>query len=283
MRVSTSFFSILLVACSHGASVADGVEELVDQGRRALVQGKVDAAIQLATQALAQDAKCAPAFLLRGTGFEAIQQHEKAIADFDSAIKFQADLAEAYNHRGSEQFKLGRFAASLADFDKFLELRPDQFAGHWRRGISCYYAGRFDEGRKQFEGYEKVDTNDVENAIWHYLCTARATSVAEARKRLLKIGADRRVPMMQVYALFAGKMRPEEVLQAVEMGQPAAEQLNQRLFYAHLYLGLYYEVEGDKRLALEHLTHAADDHKIGHYMWDVARVHRDLLRQENKK
>ena len=51
----------------------------------------------------------------------------------------------------------------------------------------------------------------------------------------------------------------------------------------HLYLGLYYEATGDGRLALEHLTKAADDHPFPHYMGDVARVHRDLLRKQAKK
>ena len=62
---------------------------------------------------------------------------------------------------------------SLADFDKFLALRPAEKNGHWKRGISLYYAGRFEDGKKQFEGYENVDTNDVENAVWHFLCNAR--------------------------------------------------------------------------------------------------------------
>jgi len=70
------------------------------------------------------------------------------------------------------------------------------------------------------------------------------------------------------------------VLAAVETGRPSAAERNQRLFYAHLYLGLYYEAAGDQKRALEHLRKAADDHKIGHYMWDVARVHVDLRRRE---
>jgi hypothetical protein len=42
-------------------------------------------------------------------------------------------------------------------------------------------------------------------------------------------------------------------------------------------------VNGDKKTALTHLNKATDDHPFGHYMWDVARVHRDLLRKEQDK
>jgi len=72
-------------------------------------------------------------------------------------------------------------------------------------GITCYYAGKFDEGKKQFEGYEQVDTNDVENAVWRYLCMAKSVGVEKARAQILKIGRDKRKPMMEVYALFAAR------------------------------------------------------------------------------
>jgi len=93
---------------------------------------------------------------------------------------------------------------------------------------------------------------------------------------MLKVGTDRRVPMMRIYSLFRGQAKPEDVLDAVRQGEPKEAERKQRLFYAHLYLGLYFEIQGDKKKALEHLT-AADNLKIGGYMHDVARVHRALL------
>src|SRR5262249_38508866 len=114
-------------------------------------------------------------------------------------------------------------------------------------------------------------------------CYARLVGIDKARKSLLKIGHDKRVPLMVAYDLFAGKAKPEDVLAAVKEGKPAREELKLRLFYAHLYLGLYYEAMGDKKLALEHMTKAADDYKVGGYMWDVARVHRDIRRKEAGK
>ena len=159
------------------------------------------------------------------------------MADFTRALELDPKLTVAYDLRGSEQFKLGHMAASLADFDRFLALRPAAAPGHWKRGITLYYAGKYDAGRQQFEGYEKVDTNDVENAVWHFLCVARKDGVARARASLLKIGKDVRVPMREVYQLFAGKVKPQDVLEAAGKGQPSAQERNSRLFYAHLYLG----------------------------------------------
>ena len=54
--------------------------------------------------------------------------------------------------------------------------------------------------------------------------------------------------------------------------------MDNRLFYAHLYLGLYYDATGDTKLAREHIFKAAA-FKADHYMGDVARVHAGLLKK----
>ena len=259
------------------------VPELLKRARAAHKRGHTDEALKLAAQAIESDPKDAAAYQVRGTILESARKHTEAIADFDKSIALDPKAAEAYNQRGSEHLKLGHFDQAIKDFDKFLELKPAEEPGHWRRGIAYYYAGKFEEGRRQFEGYEKVDNNDVENAVWRFLCMARSSGVDKARNAMMKVGMDRRVPMMEVYALYCGRARPEEVLKAANEGNPPAEQLKERLFYAHLYLGLYHEALGDRKVALEHITKAADDYKIGHYMWDIALVHRDLLRKEAKR
>jgi len=271
---------VLGLAVVLQAPAAETADDLLKEASAAWKKGKTDEALALAGKAIALEPKNAAPLLLRGAVYEALAKHDEAVADFSAALVLDPKSAEAYYRRGSEQFKRGKIAESLADFDKQLELRPDDRPGHWKRGISCYYAGKLEEGKKQFEGYEKVDTNDVENAVWHFLCNARLVGIDKARGQLLKIGKDRRVPMMQVYELFAGKLKPDDVLKAAQEGDPPAKDQNARLFYAHLYLGLYAEAAGDKKKALEHLTEAAEKYKIGHYMWDVARVHAERLKKE---
>ena len=270
---------LLALASTPAALAADTFDELRAKVKAAIDQGKGKEALALADQAVNEEPANPRAYLLRGSVHEWMRNHPGAVADFTKTIELDPKAAEAYNRRGSEHFKLGHIAESIADFDRFLELRPDQVPGHWQRGISYYYADRFEEGWKQFKGYEKVDTNDVENAVWHYLCLARSVGREKARASMLKIGKDRRVPMMEVYALFKGAAKPEDVLAAACAGGPKPDELKRRLFYAHLYLGLYYESLGDKKKTLEHMTRAARDYQIPSYMGDVARVHLELLRK----
>ena len=104
----------------------------------------------------------------------------------------------------------------------------------------------------------------------------------KARAALIPIAADSRVPMMKVHELFAGKATPEDVLKAAESGSPKLEQRNRQLFYAHLYLGLYYEAAGDLAKTREHIYKASTDLTSDEYMGDVARVHAGLLKRQSK-
>lgn len=255
-------------------------EELLAEALSAAQEGRRDEAVDLASQAIQADAQNGQARYVRGLLHEGMNQHAEAVADFTAAIKLDPDRADSYDHRGSEQLKRGHAKQAIADFDRAIELDPPREAGHWRRGIAYYFAGQYQAGAKQFEGYQTVDDNDVENAVWRFLCTARDQGVAPARKALLKIKQDRRVPMMEVYGLFAGKSKPDAVLAAARAGDPAPAELKQRLFYAEYYLGLYDEATGDDQAARRHMEAAVKNKLAGHYMWDIAKVHLDLLKKK---
>jgi lipoprotein NlpI len=205
-------------------------------------------------------------------------EHEAAIAKLSEAIQANPALSIAWYLRGREHFRAGKIAESVADFDKYVQLEPQSENRQWERGISYYYAGEFAKGAKQFEDYQKFHDQDVENSVWRYLCVARSNGVENAKANLLPITEDRRVPMMQVYGLYQGKLKPEDVLAAANANPPNADMHNERLFYAHLYIGLWHEAAGNAELAKKHILEA-DKRKIGHYMWDVAHVHAQRLKK----
>lgn len=237
----------------------------------------LEARLKAATAAVEANPKDPDAYRLRAAVHSARDDHESAIADLDRALALAPDSAGLYDERGSQHFMAGHIEDSIRDFDRAIALRPELEKGHWKRGISYYYAARYDDGRRQFEGYQQVDDNDVENAVWRFLCMARGDTLQAARQAILPIRQDRRVPMMTVYDLFRGTAKVSDVFAACQAGSPSPDQLNQRLFYAHLYVGLYEEAAGDAQAARENLT-AAVKHRIAHYMWDVARVHAARLK-----
>ncbi len=280
MKLSSKYTALLLLTpIVLAAALAQGDEPVsLDAAQTAYSQGRLAVARQLATKIIEAGSPPAEAYALRAACSSAAGDHAAAVADFDELVKLEPRSSQVYDARGSEQFMLGQFAASIADFDRAIDLQPSLERGHWKRGISYYYAGRYADGQKQFEGYQQVDGNDVENAVWRFLCMARSQGVEKARKDILLIRNDGRVPMMQIYALYSGQGTEQAVSDAVAAGDPSPAELNARQFYAELYLGLYAEATGDKLAAQRHIA-AAEKHKISHYMWDVARVHADSLRK----
>lgn len=278
-RASVRNATLVLLFAFPSVLRADS-ETMLGQAKDAWQRRDYEGAITLAGKAITANPKDPICRLLRGQMYSQLGKHTEAIADLDSCIKLDPKLAVAYDLRGSELFKQAKIAESLADFDRFLQLNPQAAPEHWKRGISLYYLGKYAEGAKQFNAYEKVDTNDVENAVWHFMCNARAVGEARARQEILKIGRDRRVPLMEVYALFKGEAKPADVLAAANAGNVSAERRKDQLFYAHLYLGLYYDMLKDTPKALEHLDLAAGKYRLGHYMGDVADVHAQLLRKK---
>ncbi len=203
--------------------------------------------------------------------------YQRSVQQLSAVIERSPKSAIAWYLRGRANFCLGKVEESLADFDKYLQLDPQAKNRLWERGISAYYAGQYEQGAKQFEDYQKFHDQDVENSVWRYLCVARHSSVEKARETLLPITHDPRVPMMEIYELFRGKLKPDDVLKAANENPPNREMLNQRLFYAHLYIGLWHEAAGDAVKAKLHIAEA-EKRKIAHYMWDVAHVHAERLR-----
>ena len=199
--------------------------------------------------------------------------------------KAEVESAQFLHRRGTEHFFAGRIAESLKDWDRVVKMVPQQAPHHWQRGIALYYAGRFREGVAQFESHQTVNGTDVENAVWHFICAVHTEggSAKKAQKAIYPYAGDRRIPLKEVHALFAGDGSPKEVLAAANKNP--SDEISQRnhLCYAHLYLGLYYEAFGDLKKTVHHMSKAAVDYKMDHYMGKVAQIHYRRLQQAPKK
>ena len=73
-----------------------------------------------------------------------------------------------------------------------------------------------------FISHRTVNPDDVENAAWHFLCVARAESPEAARKQMLPVGPDARLPMREVYQMFQGRMTQAQVMKAAGVGSLGA-------------------------------------------------------------
>lgn len=241
--------------------------------------------VSLASCSRAKDSELAPEVAKQV--MEAFQSE-----DFDRVVELTQGIvgdsqwrqvrATAFQRRGEKRFFDGKIKEAIADFDEVVALYPEQDPHHWQRGIGYYYAGEYEKGKAQFERHQTVNPQDVENAVWHFLCAVRAPggNVEEARQALIPIDRDFRVPMKQVHDLFAGRGDADAVLEAARRNKDSSAALSDlersHLCYAHLYLGLYFEALGEDAKSAEHIRKAAYEFPTDHYMGKTAQVHAKL-------
>jgi len=210
----------------------------------------------------------------QGEDFDEVIALTEAIGEGSPWVRIRANSLQ---RRGELRFFEADIGGAIADFDEFLRWFPERDPQHWQRGLAYYYAEEYEKGKAQFERHQTVNTQDVENAVWHFLCTVRMPggSVEKAREEFIPIQRDRRVPMMEVHALFAGDGSVEEVLEAAKPqdAETLSEAERNHLCYAHLYLALYFEALGDEEAMARHIRLAAYRYPMDHYMGRTARVH----------
>lgn len=257
------------------------MDEWMRKAQSEYFKGNLDEAIKIMDQALESQPDSYQGRFSRARLLVTARRFNEAISDYNALIEKAPQNAIVYHHRGEAHFRSGALTPAFKDFNEFLRQSPLYAPQHWQRGIVCYYLGNYKEGVEQFETHQTVNPSDVENAVWHFMCLARLEDPASARKRLIPIGDDSRVPMMEIYELFKGNGSVEEVLAAARKGKDtlSEDQWRNQMFYAYQYIGLYYEAYGLDQNASQAMKKAATEFAMDHYMGDVARVHWGLMQK----
>jgi tetratricopeptide (TPR) repeat protein len=77
----------------------------------------------------------AEAYLMRGDDFSEIQEYDRAILDYDQAIRLKPDYAEAHNNRGYAYYWKGDATHAIADYSQAIELRPNRVSSFPSPGL----------------------------------------------------------------------------------------------------------------------------------------------------
>jgi lipoprotein NlpI len=199
-----------------------------DAERCATVSGQPDLAIKHCTRAI-ESGKVAGEDLAklhynRGIEWAAKGEHQRAIADYDSAIRLDPKFAEAYFNRGhawanrgdpdraiadygaairlnpkdpaalasraAEWLLKGEHARAAADFDAALKLDPKGGGALFGRGRAKFYAGDFAGAAADMEQALKIEPNSY-SALWLYLARKRAGDIDADEKLDAETRSDR--------------------------------------------------------------------------------------------
>ena len=77
-------------------------------------------------------------------------QHERAIRDFDEAIRLNPQDAEAYNIRGLLYRYRGQHERAIGDYDEAIRLNPQHANAYYNRGITYSLIGKSIKAERDF-------------------------------------------------------------------------------------------------------------------------------------
>jgi tetratricopeptide (TPR) repeat protein len=100
-------------------------------------------------------------YLMRGRIFFHLKgDRDRALADYDSALKLNPRLAAAYYYRSYVHKFAGAFDAEIADLTEAIKINPDEADLYSERGIA--YIGKLDYDRAlaDFDTANKLDPED---------------------------------------------------------------------------------------------------------------------------
>lgn len=276
--MSKSFIALAIVPLLAYGCRAGAQEDarLLQDAIASLRSGDAASAAELASGQIEASAEPNPtAFWIRAQARTHLEEYAGAAQDLERLAEMEPDSARISFDLGAARFRNGDMAGSVAAFERVAELEAHSRAQLWQLGISQYYARDFAGCAALFELHRTVNPQDVENSVWHFLCVAATSGFDAARAGLIPIDRDGRVPMMDVFALFGGSGTAQDVLDAAERAAGSGTGTGPE-FYAHLYLGLYYEAMGDAGNSRAHIAKAVQLKQSGSYMWQVARVHQEI-------
>jgi len=90
----------------------------------------------------------AEAYNNRGIAYARLGEYDKAVKDYDKAIKLKPDLAEAYYNRGLAYAKQQKYDEAIKDYDEAIKLKPDLAEAYVGRGIAYAKQQKYDEAIK---------------------------------------------------------------------------------------------------------------------------------------
>ena len=135
LRIVLMIVLFTVTGCGLGVSKYD---DAIMDGASNLNTGKPEKALEDFNRAIKIDPQKAAGYLGRANTLNILGRYQEAIADYDRTLDINPKLANAYINRASAYSHLGAYEKAIVDYEKGLELDPkiDNKPGFMKRLFS---------------------------------------------------------------------------------------------------------------------------------------------------
>jgi tetratricopeptide (TPR) repeat protein len=135
------------------------------------VDQRIDGCSAVIKAARDRSEKLAEAFNNRGIGYRLKGDYDRAIQDYNQAIKLNPKFAVAYNNRGVAHEHKNEYDRAISDYDQAIKLRPSAEA-HFNRGNAQLGRSHYDRAIDDYNQAIKLKPDFA--AAFDNRCWARA-------------------------------------------------------------------------------------------------------------
>ncbi|MDZ8262127.1 tetratricopeptide repeat protein [Nostoc sp. ChiQUE01b] len=153
--------------------------------------GDYTEAIALLTQLICRHPHNAVDYNNRGLIYFQSGERQKALSDYNTALKLNPYLASAYNNRANYYAACGELTTALADYDRAIDFNPRHIRAWINRGITWRDLGQYEEAIDNFE--VALLFGQLEGHIWaergrtYHLWGDWNCAIADYRRALTKL------------------------------------------------------------------------------------------------
>jgi tetratricopeptide (TPR) repeat protein len=278
MRKSGALFVAILAACLVAVSVSSAWSAKRDRDWDACNGSDDDASIIGCTNVLNRGAResqedRATAYNNRGWSYSNKDDYDRAIADFDEAIRLDPKFALALVNRGWAYERKGDYARAIADYEEAIRLDPNYSLAYNNHGWIHHLKGEYDEAIADYG--EAIRTDPKDATAYINRCDAynrknepdRAIQDCEAAIRLDRNAAS-------AYARRGDAFYQKGQYDLALRDYDKAIRLEPRLGWARVHRGLVYAKNGDNDRARTDFTTALaipPEDKFDKEAYDIAR------------
>jgi len=212
-----------------------------------------DRAIADYDAAIKLNPKSADAFHNRGIAWANKGEPDRAIADYDAAIRLDPRDSSPYAGRAVERSIKGDYPGAAADLDTAIKLDPKAAGAYFGRGRVRFYRGEWAGAVADLDQAGKLDPNAY-TALWSYLARRRGGGEGDGPLKPYLAAASESVWPAPVIALYLGRAQPEAVIAAAAKASPPRDR-DQRC-EAVFFVAQWHLLRGERERALPLLKEA---------------------------
>ncbi len=142
------------------ADVKTRAEKYVESGVEHYSKGNYDRAIAEYDEAIRLYPKHATAYNNRALAYFSIGDYDRAIADCNEAIRLDPKLANAYYNRGAAYYGKGDDDRAIPEYDEAIRLNPKYACAYSSRGAVFYNKGDYNRAIADCDEAVRLDPKD---------------------------------------------------------------------------------------------------------------------------